>query len=143
MTQATLWGYGGGGSMVVPGVSSFETIEWNHRLMTSPYSNVGYEPPLNRMREDIEDACVLSGLDMSLLAVLNPAQEVMELTAGRPSPPTGPRWPSTTATILLTWSAQGARWTWPSRAAFRETSFSPTLVGRLPTWTTLYETGAP
>lgn len=82
MTQATLWGYGGGGSMVVPGISSFETIEWNHRLMTSPYSNVGYEPPLNRMREDIEDACRLSGLDMSLLAILNPAQEVMELTAG-------------------------------------------------------------
>jgi len=82
MTQATLWGYGGGGSMVVPGVSSFETVEWNHRLMTSPYSNVGYEPPLNRMREDIEDACRLSGLDMSLLAVLNPDLEVMELTAG-------------------------------------------------------------
>ena len=82
MTQATLWGYGGGGSMVVPGVSSFETVEWNHRLMTAPYSNVGYEPPLNRMREDIEDACRLSGLDMSLLAILNPAQEVIELTAG-------------------------------------------------------------
>ncbi|MCB2190049.1 MAG: DUF2088 domain-containing protein [Deltaproteobacteria bacterium] len=82
MTQATLWGYGGGGSMIVPGVSSFETIEWNHRLMTSPYSNVGYEPPLNRMREDIEDACRLSGLDMSLLAVLNPELEVMELTSG-------------------------------------------------------------
>ena len=82
MTQATLWGYGGGGSMIVPGVSSFETIEWNHRLMTSPYSGVGYEPPLNRMREDIEDACRMSGLDMSLLAILNPDQGVMELTAG-------------------------------------------------------------
>jgi lactate racemase len=29
MTQATLWGYGGGGSMVLPGVASFETVEWN------------------------------------------------------------------------------------------------------------------
>lgn len=82
MTQATLWGYGGGGSMVVPGVSSFETVEWNHRLMTTPYSNVGYEPPLNRMREDIEDATRLAGLDMSLLAILNPSQEIIELTAG-------------------------------------------------------------
>jgi lactate racemase len=82
MTQATLWGYGGGGSMIVPGVSSFETIEWNHRLMTTPYSNVGYEPPMNRMRDDIEDACRMSGLDMSLLALMNPKQEVMELTAG-------------------------------------------------------------
>lgn len=82
MTQATLWGYGGGGSMVVPGVASFETVEWNHRLMTTPYSNVGYEPPMNRMRDDIEDACRMSGLDMSLLALMNPKQEVMELTAG-------------------------------------------------------------
>ncbi len=82
MTQATLWGYGGGGSMILPGVSSFETIEWNHRLVTCPHCAVGYEPPLNRMRADIEEACVLSGLDMSLLAVFNPQMELIHLTAG-------------------------------------------------------------
>ena len=82
MTQATLWGYGGGGSMVLPGVCSFETIEWDHRLMTCPTCAVGYEPPLNRMREDIEEACVLSGLDMSLLAVFNPDMGLIHLTAG-------------------------------------------------------------
>ena len=82
MTQATLWGYGGGGSMILPGVCSFETIEWDHRLMTCPTCAVGYEPPLNRMREDIEEACVLSGLDMSLLAVFNPDMGLIHLTAG-------------------------------------------------------------
>jgi lactate racemase len=82
MTQATLWGYGGGGSMIVPGIASFETIEWNHRLMTAPKSNVGYEPPLNKMRDDIEDATRLSGLDMSLLAIFNPQMELIHLTAG-------------------------------------------------------------
>mgnify|MGYP001824690874 CR=1 FL=1 len=82
MTQATLWGYGGGGSMILPGISSFESIEWNHRMMTCPTCAVGYEPPLNRMREDIEDAARLAGLDMSLLAILNPKLEVIELTAG-------------------------------------------------------------
>lgn len=82
MTQATLWGFGGGGSMVLPGVGSFETIEWNHRLMTCPTCSVGYEPPLNRMREDIEEACRLSGLDMSLLAIFNPKTEAIALTAG-------------------------------------------------------------
>lgn len=81
-TQATLWGYGGGGSMILPGVCSFETIEWNHRLMTCPTCGVGYEPPLNRMREDIEEAAMMSGLDMSLLSILNPDLEVIELTAG-------------------------------------------------------------
>ena len=82
MTQATLWGYGGGGSMILPGISSLESIEWNHRMMTCPTCAVGYEPPLNRMREDIEDATRMAGLDMSLLAILNPKQEVIELTAG-------------------------------------------------------------
>ena len=82
MTQATLWGYGGGGSMILPGICSFETIEWDHRLMTCPTCAVGYEPPLNRMREDIEEACVLSGLDMSLLAVFNPDMGLIHLTAG-------------------------------------------------------------
>jgi len=82
MTQATLWGYGGGGSMILPGVASVESIEWNHRLMTGPTSGVGYEPPLNRMREDIEEACSMSGLDMSLLAILNPRQEIIHVTAG-------------------------------------------------------------
>lgn len=82
MTQATLWGFGGGGSMLLPGVCSAESIEWNHRLMTCPKSAVGYEPPENRMREDIEEATVMSGLDMSLLAILNPGQGVIALTAG-------------------------------------------------------------
>ena len=82
MTQATLWGYGGGGSMILPGISSFESIEWNHRMMTCPTCAVGYEPPLNRMREDIEDATRMAGLDMSLLVILNPDLEVIELTAG-------------------------------------------------------------
>jgi nickel-dependent lactate racemase len=82
MTQATLWGYGGGGSMILPGICSFETIEWDHRLMTCPTCAVGYEPPLNRMREDIEEACVLSGLGMSLLAIFNPDMELIHLTAG-------------------------------------------------------------
>ncbi|MGB9592788.1 MAG: lactate racemase domain-containing protein [Anaerolineae bacterium] len=82
MTQATLWGYGGGGSMILPGVSSFETIEWHHRLMTSPTMKVGYEPPLNRFREDIEEAMALARLDMSLLAIFNPKMELIDLTAG-------------------------------------------------------------
>lgn len=82
ITQATLWGYGGGASMILPGISSMESIEWNHRLMTCPATNVGYEPPLNRMRDEIEEACLLSGLDMSLLCIFNPELDTIELTAG-------------------------------------------------------------
>ena len=82
MTQATLWGYGGGGSMVLPGVCSYETIEWNHRLTTGRFSGLGYEPPRNTMRRDIEEAAGLSGLSMSLLVVLNPDLQIIEITAG-------------------------------------------------------------
>jgi nickel-dependent lactate racemase len=82
MTQATLWGYGGGGSMVLPGVSSYETIEWNHRLTTGRFSGLGYEPPRNTMRQDIEEAARLSGLCMSLLVVLSPDLQIIEVTAG-------------------------------------------------------------
>ena len=82
MTQATLWGYGGGGSMVLPGVCSYETIEWNHRFTTGLYSGLGYQPPKNTMRQDIEEAVRMSGLSMSLLVVLNPDLGVIEVTAG-------------------------------------------------------------
>jgi len=82
MTQATLWGYGGGGSMILPGVCSYDTIEWNHRLTTGRYSGLGYEPPKNTMRLDIEEAANMSGLSMSLLVVLNPDLKIIEITAG-------------------------------------------------------------
>jgi len=82
MTQASLWGYGGGGSMVLPGICSYETIEWNHRLTTSPYSAAGYQPPKNPMRQDIEEAAKMSGLSMSLLVILNPQLKIIEVTAG-------------------------------------------------------------
>jgi nickel-dependent lactate racemase len=82
LTQATLWGYGGGGSMILPGVSSYETIEWNHRLATGPYSGLGYQPPKNIMRQDIEEAASMARLSMSLLVVLNPDLQVIEITAG-------------------------------------------------------------
>ena len=82
MTQATLWGYGGGGSMILPGVCSYETIEWNHRLTTGPYSGLGYQPPKNIMRQDIEEAARMAGVSMSLLVVLDPKLRVIEITAG-------------------------------------------------------------
>jgi len=82
-TQMTLWGYGGGGSILLPGVSSFETIEWNHRLALSPGSiQPGYVGPRNHLRNDIEEAAELAGLDMVLNTVLNTEGEVVDMVAG-------------------------------------------------------------
>lgn len=82
MTQATLWGYGGGPSMILPGVSSYESTEWNHRLSTAKYSSVGYEPPKNLMRQDMVEHMNNSGLTMSLLAILDPGLRIIHLGAG-------------------------------------------------------------
>ena len=68
--------------MILPGVCSYETIEWNHRLTTAPYSGLGYQPPKNIMRQDIEEAARMPGVSMSLLVILNPDLKVMEVTAG-------------------------------------------------------------
>jgi len=82
MTQATLWGYGGGGSMILPGICSYETIEWNHRLFMGKYCGPGFEPPQNIMRMDIEEAMIMAGLNMSLLVILNPRMQIINIEAG-------------------------------------------------------------
>jgi len=82
-TQTTLWGYGGGGSIVLPGVCSFETIEWNHRLALSPGSiTPGYIGPRNHLRNDIEEAARIAGLHMVLNAVLDVDGSVVDLAVG-------------------------------------------------------------
>jgi nickel-dependent lactate racemase len=82
-TQMTLWGYGGGGSIVLPGVCSFQTIEWNHRLAISPRSiEPGYVGEENHLRNDIEEAAKLARIDMVLNAVLDVDGNVVDMAVG-------------------------------------------------------------
>ncbi|MCL5957786.1 MAG: lactate racemase domain-containing protein, partial [Chloroflexi bacterium] len=82
-TQLNLWsGYGGGGSIVLPGLASFETIEWNHRLITARGSQIGTTMPENVMHADIEDAARVAGLKMGVNVILNPKWEVLDVRAG-------------------------------------------------------------
>jgi len=81
--QMTLWGYGGGGSIVLPGVCSYETIEWNHRLAIGQGSiQPGYVGPRNRLRNDIEEAAKLAGLNMVLNVILDVDGNVVDMAAG-------------------------------------------------------------
>jgi nickel-dependent lactate racemase len=84
LTQANLWGYGGGGKIVLPGVCSYETIEWNHRLSTAAGSSFGVMPDGNPIRQDIEDAAELAGLHFTLNVILNSQQQVVDCMAGKP-----------------------------------------------------------
>jgi len=85
LTQLNLWGYGGGGKIFLPGVCSYETIEWNHRLSTARNSSVGVKRTENRIRDDIEEAARLAGLQMVLNVVLNPNAEILDIKAGSPT----------------------------------------------------------
>ncbi len=81
--QMTLWGYGGGGSIVLPGVCMHETIEWNHRFgMCEGSLTPGYVGEKNFLRKDIDEAAKLSGISTIVNFVLNPNGEILNISAG-------------------------------------------------------------
>lgn len=77
-----LAGFGGGGKVILPGVSSVETISVNHnKLGTLPTVDVGkYEG--NVARADIDEAARMAGLDVKVDAILNLKREVTALFVG-------------------------------------------------------------
>lgn len=82
LTQLNLWGYGGGGKIFLPGVCSYETIEWNHRFSVAKNSSIGVKREENRIRKDIEEAAKLAGLDMVINVILNINGEIIDIKAG-------------------------------------------------------------
>jgi len=77
-----LAGFGGGAKIVLPGVSSAETISVNHnKLGASPTVDVGkYEG--NIARADMEETARMAGLDVKVDALLNLKREVTALYVG-------------------------------------------------------------
>jgi len=73
-------GYSGGGKAVLPGVSSERSVIKNHELMRDPNSITGrLDSPV---RQDMEDAAKIAGLDFILNAVLNGKKEIVQSVAG-------------------------------------------------------------
>jgi len=81
-------GFGGGGKIILPGVTSFETIEYNHRMFRQAqlakgpqYTGHGaYEGNLGRL--DIEEAGDLAGLDVLINCIVNMWGETVAIYAG-------------------------------------------------------------
>ncbi|MEM4488970.1 MAG: nickel-dependent lactate racemase [Ignisphaera sp.] len=73
-------GYGGGGKIVLPGVSSIDTIEANHRMTISPKVYPGALE--NPVRQDIEEAADLAKLDFILNVVMNINGDVVGVFTG-------------------------------------------------------------
>ena len=75
--------------MILPGVTSFETIEYNHRAaitdiiehLDKPIAGMGLFDS-NPMRFDIEEAATLAGLDVLINCIVNMRGETVAIFAG-------------------------------------------------------------
>ncbi len=74
-------GFTGGGKIVLPGISSIETINQNHGLFLSPTAEMGRVEG-NVVRQDMEEAAQLAHLDLLIDYVLNPDGEPVRAFAG-------------------------------------------------------------
>jgi nickel-dependent lactate racemase len=74
-------GYSGGSKSLLPGVSSFQTIEQNHSLMVLPESVPGRADG-NPVREDTEEGARLANLNFIVNVVLNDQKEIVDVMAG-------------------------------------------------------------
>ena len=73
-------GYSGGAKAVLPGVSSERSVISNHELMRDPLSATGrLDSPV---RQDMEEAAGIAGLDYILNVVLNGRNNIVQAVAG-------------------------------------------------------------
>jgi nickel-dependent lactate racemase len=91
-------GFGGGAKIILPGVASFETVRAMHRMKAAAPdaggAGGGETMDLggmaciegNRIRENIEEAAVMVGLDFKIDAIVNTWGETVSLYAGAPRP---------------------------------------------------------
>ena len=76
-------GYSGGYKAIMPGVSTPAAIQANHKLMIKPESCAGRLEG-NPVREDIEEAGALCGLDFILNVVLDEHKNIVKVVCGDP-----------------------------------------------------------
>ena len=74
-------GYSGGAKAIMPGVSTPDAIQANHRLMVSPDACAG-KLEGNPIREDIEEAGAICGVDYIVNVVLDEHKEIVYAVAG-------------------------------------------------------------
>ena len=74
-------GYSGGAKALMPGVSTREAIQANHRLMTDENACAG-KLEGNPIREDIEEAGAIAGIDFIVNVVLNTKKQIVYAVSG-------------------------------------------------------------
>jgi nickel-dependent lactate racemase len=76
-------GFTGGSKAAVIGCASPETIKHNHSLMFEKNARVGILDG-NPVREDIDEAGRMIGIDFAVNVILNPGKKVVRVLAGEP-----------------------------------------------------------
>jgi nickel-dependent lactate racemase len=84
-------GFGGGSKMIVPGIASYETINWNHKVggvSIAPISP-GAKPTQgmglideNLFKKDVDEAAGLAGIDFLINTIVNLWGEPVSVYAG-------------------------------------------------------------
>jgi len=77
-------GYGGGAKSILPGISSRETIGHNHLYVETGEAALG-KTKGNPVREEMEEAAKMIGLDMIVNTVMNVSNEIVKVIAGDPA----------------------------------------------------------
>jgi len=73
-------GYSGGAKAILPGISSERSININHMMMREPDARSGMMD--SPVRQDMEDAASVAGLDFILNVVLNSKKDIVKAVAG-------------------------------------------------------------
>ena len=76
-------GFGGGGKIILPGVSGKPTVEQNHAFMIAPGSRLACIEG-NPVREDIDEAAALTNLGFIVNTVTDNRGRVAHVAAGEP-----------------------------------------------------------
>ncbi|MCK4240715.1 MAG: nickel-dependent lactate racemase, partial [Candidatus Atribacteria bacterium] len=76
-------GYGGGTKSILPGISSRETIGHNHLYVETGEAALG-KIEGNPVREEMEEAAKMMGLDFIVNTVMNDKNEIVKVVAGNP-----------------------------------------------------------
>lgn len=74
-------GYSGGAKAIMPGVSTRAAIQANHTMMVLPEACAGHLES-NPLREDIEEAAAICGVDYLVNVVLDAHKEIVKAVAG-------------------------------------------------------------
>ena len=76
-------GFSGGGKLILPGISAYSTIEYNHTKIERPKQINPYEVEIPA-RHDIEEAANMAGLNFILAGLIDDELKLVDVVAGHP-----------------------------------------------------------